>query len=185
MTAPNCPYCGRVSELVTGDVLYRTRSDLADKFFYRCRPCDASVGCHPNTKKPLGTLANNALRQKRRAAHAEFDPLWKKDGKYRVFNSRSDAYIWLAAELDKNEEVHIGSSDDETCDQIIAICRKVRMKWEELGGNRQLVEQWMGDRMERADIMREERAAQKAELAVIQAEAQRSKFASDARWGSW
>lgn len=186
-TNPICPYCGDESALLSGDKMYPGRGDLAGKWFYRCRPCDASVGCHPGSKKPLGTLANKALRQQRQLAHAAFDPLWKKDGRYRVFNSRSDAYTWLAVELglEEGEAAHIGASDTDTCKQIIELCRKVEVKWDELGGNKQMVESWMVDRMERADIVREERTAAKTNLAIAQAEAQRAKFESDARWGSW
>ena len=71
-----CPYCEKVPELVTGDKVYPHRKDLYSKWFWRCEPCNAYVGCHPGTKNPLGTLANQELRAWRLQAHHAFDPIW-------------------------------------------------------------------------------------------------------------
>ncbi len=79
-----------------------------------CKPCDAYVGCHNNTKEPLGTMANRLTREWRRKAHEVFDPLWK-DKHY----SRSGAYILLSRKMGK--ETHIAESDVETCKQIIKV----------------------------------------------------------------
>jgi hypothetical protein len=45
---------------------------------WACLPCDAWVGCHPGTEKALGGVANAELRVAKQAAHAAFDPLWRK-----------------------------------------------------------------------------------------------------------
>ena len=45
------------------------------------------VGCHNNTRKPLGTMADKELREARMAVHAKIDPLWRS-GRHR----RSDVY---------------------------------------------------------------------------------------------
>ena len=79
---------------------------------YYCKPCNAYVGTHKNTTKPLGTMANHELRYWRRKAHAVFDPLWKS-GKM----SRQRAYEMLNNHFGK--EVHIGESDIEMCQEII------------------------------------------------------------------
>lgn len=114
-----CPYCASKPELVGGDVVYPHRHDLYAKWFYLCRPCDAYVGCHPGTTKPLGRLANAELRKAKNAAHAAFDPLWK-DGK----RKRKEAYAWLATQIGvAGKNCHIGMFDVETCRRVVEVCR--------------------------------------------------------------
>lgn len=115
---PICPYCGAPSRLVTGRQIYPHRTDLRNKQFYQCAPCDAFVGCHPGTLQPLGTLANATLRQARMAAHQAFDPLWRSSSR-----SRSSAYRWLAQQLGvAYEDCHIGMFDMQTCVRVIQLC---------------------------------------------------------------
>lgn len=117
----NCPYCGKCTELVTGDVIYPRRPELHRKKFYLCKPCDAYVGCHPGTENPLGRLANKELRRAKMRAHAAFDPLWQ-DGKLR----RREAYAALASMLgiDVND-CHIGMFDIEMCAKAEACAREL------------------------------------------------------------
>lgn len=74
-----CPYCGQQASLVSGKEIYPYRPDLHDRMFWLCRPCDAYVGTHKNSKRhvPLGLLANADLRWARMRAHAVFDGYWK------------------------------------------------------------------------------------------------------------
>lgn len=44
---------------------------------WHCNSCGAMVGCHVGTDKPLGYMANRAVRQKRSELHLLLDPLWK------------------------------------------------------------------------------------------------------------
>ena len=77
-----------------------------------CRPCDARVGCHENTRRPLGTMADKEMRAWRMKAHAVVDPLWRS-GRYQrrqVYERLRDAF---------GEEVHIGASDIGRCKEII------------------------------------------------------------------
>ena len=114
--APTCP-CGREAELVNGAVIYPHRRDLAAKLFYRCAPCGAYVGCHPNTKTPLGTLADAHTRAARAAVHAAFDPLWKS-GRW----ARRDAYGWLANALGiPYRRCHIGLFDLGSCLRAVEV----------------------------------------------------------------
>ncbi|WP_028492623.1 zinc-finger-containing protein [Thioalkalivibrio sp. ALE19] len=116
--APLCPYCGERSERVTGAEVYPHRPDLAGKAFYQCAPCDARVGCHPGTNKPLGRLANAALRRAKSRAHKAFDGLWR-DGSM----TRSEAYAWLAEQMDLPvKRCHIGQFDEAQCEQVVTIC---------------------------------------------------------------
>jgi zinc-finger-containing domain len=112
MDHPKCPYCGKAAKFVKGDKVYPHRPDLAHKGFWCCEPCDARVGCHPSTNTPLGDLASGELRQARSRVHAAFDPLWRGGHDMR----RSDAYRWLALEMDlKKDECHVGMFDLERC----------------------------------------------------------------------
>lgn len=110
-----CQYCNQKSELVDSSVIYGRSYGL----IYLCKPCDAYVGVHKGTTKPLGILANAELREWKKKAHAAFDPLWE-NGKY----TRKKAYRILADKLGE-EEVHIGESDVDKCKKIIEICNQL------------------------------------------------------------
>lgn len=114
---PVCPYCGDVSILVKGDKIYPHLPKLHHKSFYLCSPCDAYVGCHPNTTVPLGRLANAELRKKKLLAHSVFDKLWKS-GKM----SRKDAYAILCEKMALNpNDCHIGMFTVQQCNKVMAI----------------------------------------------------------------
>lgn len=114
---PICPYCNKRSKKVKGDVIYPHRSDLKTCVFYHCAPCKAYVGCHKNSDKPLGRLANAELRAAKSAAHIAFDPLWK-DGHM----NRTEAYIWLAKNMEIHRDTcHIGMFDLEQCAKVVAL----------------------------------------------------------------
>lgn len=117
-----CPYCDKPAPLVTGKQVYPYRRDLWKKKFYLCRGCDAYVGCHPKSERPLGVPANKALRKLRRAAHDAFDPLWRH--RMRVFHKRSHAYKWLAESLFiKTSDCHIGQFNEQQCEDTIRHCK--------------------------------------------------------------
>ncbi|MBG0871435.1 hypothetical protein H0X91_15795 [Burkholderia sp. 9777_1386] len=115
---PICPYCNCESRKATGTDIYPHRPDLRKKVFYQCVPCDAHVGCHPGTEKPLGRLADAELRAAKMAAHAAFDPLWKSGER-----SRGVAYAWLARRLGiAKNACHIGMFDLVTCRKVVDLC---------------------------------------------------------------
>lgn len=96
----NC--CSLNVKLTTNDRIYG-RKYGAWPYIYHCSDCDAAVGCHPNTYVPLGRMADRETRHLRAKAHESFDPLWRSG-----LMSRSDAYRWLARELEiENEACHI------------------------------------------------------------------------------
>lgn len=112
-----CDYCGEKTQLVAGKEIYLHRPDLYKKNFYICKPCDAYVGCHRNTTKPLGRLANKELRRAKNNAHVVFDPLWKSKKM-----SRHSAYKWLAEKLQiEPRKCHIGMFDVEMCKRVISV----------------------------------------------------------------
>lgn len=117
--APICPYCGKWSKKVNGDTIYPHRKDLYKKVFYLCEPCDAYVGCHPNTTKPLGRLANEELRKAKSSAHMAFDKLWRGGNM-----SRGKAYQWLQRQLKlPAQDCHIGMFDIETCKKVVQVSK--------------------------------------------------------------
>lgn len=114
----DCPYCQAPAYLASGAHVYPHRPDLRRLPFWRCDPCDAHVGCHPDTTHPMGSLANAELRAKRRAAHASFDPIWQTG-----LLSRGKAYQWLRREMRLSfEDCHIGRFTVEQCAEAVEIC---------------------------------------------------------------
>lgn len=107
----NCNYCSNQAEWVENKEIYG-RNYGKSIMVWLCRKCNAYVGCHNNTRKPLGTMANKELREWRIKVHALFDPLWKT-GKMR----REKAYGILRSYF--GYEVHIGESDIEMCKKIV------------------------------------------------------------------
>ena len=117
-----CPYCDEAVELVNNSEIYG-RSYGEWPWAYRCTDddCNSYVGLHPFTSIPLGTLANAATRNARKAAKAAFNPLWQS-GRM----SRSEAYAWLASRIaiaDVNS-CHIGWFDVGTCKLVVLVCQE-------------------------------------------------------------
>lgn len=112
-----CPYCGIEAELIDSIYIYRYRSYGK---MWICYPCDAHVGCHKGTDKPLGTLANAELKNARQLTHKEFDQLWKKK-----YFTRTQAYEWLASLLKiTKDECHIAMFSIESCRKTWAFSNK-------------------------------------------------------------
>ncbi|MDR1246109.1 MAG: DUF3268 family zinc-finger domain-containing protein [Clostridiales Family XIII bacterium] len=106
-----CPYCGRAAEYTDSKTVYGRSYGM----IYLCRDCDAYVGVHKGTDKPLGRLANRELRRWKNAAHAAFDELWR-------FGSftRREAYAWLSRQLGiPIKKTHIGMFDIAECKKVI------------------------------------------------------------------
>lgn len=74
--------------------------------------------------RPLGNLANEALRMKRMETHQVFDNFWKERGM-----SRTQGYKWMAKKLRLSEELaHIGGFEMDRCQKLIRLCEKERNK---------------------------------------------------------
>ncbi len=108
-----CPYCKNEAEWVPNEVVYGKRYGKSWMCWW-CQPCNAYVGCHNNTKEPLGTMANKGLRALRMKAHAHIDPLWKtgRISRARMYEALKEMF---------GREIHIGSSDAELCTEILKI----------------------------------------------------------------
>lgn len=116
--APVCLECGGEGTLVTGREIYPHRPDLYAKSFWRCS-CGAYCGCHGMTTKPLGHPCGPVTRAARSAAHAAFDPIWK-----RGVMDRSAAYAWLSSATGiESERCHIGMMTAEQAALVVDACR--------------------------------------------------------------
>ena len=114
----HCPYCDHVVDYVDSKKIYGRSYGMV----YLCRDCDAYVGVHKGTDKPLGRLANKELRAWKMAAHKAFDPLWRS-GKMK----RNQAYKWMAEQMELSpSEAHIGMFDVEKCQTLIKICNDLK-----------------------------------------------------------
>ena len=108
-----CPYCGKVSEWVENKEVYGVNYGKS-YMIYLCRDCRAYVGCHENSRRPLGTMANKELRGLRRRAHMNIDH-WYKNGtisRGRLYRILSDIFGF---------EVHVGGSDEKMCNKLIGL----------------------------------------------------------------
>jgi len=111
-----CPYCKKKARWCENKEIYG-RNYGKSYMTWLCKDCSAYVGCHNNTKKPLGSMANKELRQWRMAAHEVFDPLWKSKKR-----TRKQAYKILNRFMGKI--AHIGESDVNQCKKIIETVNK-------------------------------------------------------------
>ena len=118
-----CRYCGGVIKLIPAKMVYgesTRRLGMEGEYLYQCQNCNARVGCHKGTTRPLGNVANEVLRLKRMEAHRVFDALWTS-GRM----TRTGAYRWLAGELHlRPDRAHIGGFEMDQCQKVIELCEK-------------------------------------------------------------
>lgn len=112
-----CPSCKKEAQWVDNKEVYGKRYGKS-YMCYWCKDCDYYVGCHNNTKKPLGEMAGKELRQMRMHTHGLIDPLWQS-GQY----ARAQVYARLSREL--GWHVHVGGSTMEQCKNIQEAVGKV------------------------------------------------------------
>lgn len=82
-----CRYCGGVIRAVPARNVYGpavNRLGLQKEYIYQCQNCNARVGRHKGTLRPLGNVANETLRLKRMETHRVFDAFWKRKGMSRT-----------------------------------------------------------------------------------------------------
>lgn len=118
-----CPFCSSSVKYTSHAEIYGGRTFSDWPFIYLCtnKACNASVGVHSGTNHPLGTLADEKTKTARKAAHAAFDPIWKKEknkGK-----ARGEAYKWLADQLGiERWRCHISWFDTALCNKVVKLC---------------------------------------------------------------
>lgn len=127
--APACPYCGAPAEFLASSERVYHGHDYGP--VYACFPCGAWVGCHRGTTRPLGRLADAALRKAKIDAHDAFDRTWRAlharrqapEPGYTLGRARASRYRRLAELLGiAPQDCHIGMFDIETCRRVVALC---------------------------------------------------------------
>lgn len=109
-----CPYCNTPAKLLDARKVWKS----GQGYLWKClQPnCDAHVGTHRNSYKPLGTLARADLREARIKAHRVFDYLWKSDRM-----NRKQAYLLLQERFGLTKsEAHIAKFNLEQCKKLIS-----------------------------------------------------------------
>lgn len=96
-----------------------------DKYLYVCDrypACNSYVAAHRATLRPMGSLADAALRNKRIRAHRAFDQLWRSG-----LMTKKEAYQWMQAEFGLHEDqAHIAQFGTYMCDRLIRACERFR-----------------------------------------------------------
>lgn len=121
-TDMRCPYCRRPVQIRHASFVYGDNNLNKDSYLYVCNgfptDCDAYVGAHKGSLKPMGTLADGSLRHKRIEAHRALDQIWQEG-----HMTRHGVYDWLAFKLGLREkDMHIGMFSDYYCNKVIQEC---------------------------------------------------------------
>jgi len=123
-----CPYCGGAAALTIGrDMPFAgsAKGGRDGQWFWYCKPCYSWVGCHPQSQRPLGTLANQSTRVARATVHKLFDPIWKSQVDRGLRGARDKAYRWFAHEMGlTKDQCHIGMFSYDQCIKAIHILEK-------------------------------------------------------------
>jgi len=116
----DCPHCGECVGLVSNAEVYH-REYGEWPYVYLCAGCGAYVGLHPDTDLPLGTLADAATRDARKAAKQPFRMIVQR----RFRGDRGAAYLWLAGRMGiEPKACHFGFFDVRQCSQAATLIRQ-------------------------------------------------------------
>lgn len=125
MKRPNikCPYCRSQAYLRPASFLNKTGPGYAGEKYYVCAKypaCDSYVKAHSFNQLPMGTLADPALRRKRRDAHIALQKVLDQG-----LMTKKEAYRWLQMQLGlPAEEAHIAKFSEARCDMVIDMCTR-------------------------------------------------------------
>jgi len=111
-----CNYCNKEAEWVENKAIYKKNYGKSYMIWW-CKPCDAYVGCHNNTKDPLGSLANKELRELRKQSKQLWIVTENIDWKDSI--SKKNGYRKLRKQL--GYDFHFGESTLEECNKIIKL----------------------------------------------------------------
>jgi hypothetical protein len=89
-------------------------------WIWRCNDCKAFVGCHNQTRIPMGRIADANTRRLRAHAHIAFDPIWHE---FKLL-SRVKAYNWLARQMSiESSECHFAWMTAEQLQKAIELSK--------------------------------------------------------------
>lgn len=106
-----CPYCGKKAKWCENKAVYG-RNFGESYMIYLCKPCNAYVGCHKNTRNALGSMANAHLRLLRRKCHLLIDPYWRNKQR-----SRKEIYALISEWY--GDEFHVGWLREKDCEFVL------------------------------------------------------------------
>ena len=116
-----CPYCGGRAVLRSSKGIYPDKFDEVPLYVCINYPeCDSYVRADPQSKIPLGTMANRKLRSLRIEAHKYFNKLYE-DG----YMTKDEAYEALRSYMTLGGKKHIAELGDYGCMQVIKYCRQI------------------------------------------------------------
>jgi hypothetical protein len=114
MSKTKCDVC------LSPNIIFTKRAQIRGwPFIWKCNDCFASVGCHPDSDKPLGLMASRYTRELRIKAHAWFDKIYLCG-----FMSRARAVRWAKAQIGFTEEFHISSLSNFYLEELIKYAKQ-------------------------------------------------------------
>lgn len=115
-----CDNCGHTDiKLTNNDVIYGKVHGKWPKIWY-CKACGAAVSCHPESKYPMGKMADRETRAARGRAHKHFDQIFNH---YRIMG-RSSAYTWLASAMGiPRNKCHISYFSADQCGLVVKLSK--------------------------------------------------------------
>ncbi len=117
-----CHYCQSPVSIAKNSAIYgREYGEWPWVYVCESSLCRAYIGMHPFTAIPLGTLANQELRNARKECKPAFNHIWQSG-----LMTRTEAYQWLAKQLSiPAGECHFGWFDVDLCQRAKLICEGV------------------------------------------------------------
>ena len=114
---PICPYCKTKAQWVSHSEIYNGKVfNEKAHMIWLCKPCDAYVGCHQNTKQPLGTIVNAATRRARKLTKEAFIKNYLRGNWNCKPVMKNMAYETLAERMGiSKKKCHFAMFDIETC----------------------------------------------------------------------
>lgn len=112
-----CRYCEGTVIYTSNSHIYNGREYGDWPYVYVCTSCRASVGVHPNTETPLGTLANVELKTARRMAKAAF---LRRTKELQLSRKKSYKYLQETMGMAK-DQAHFGMFEVEDCIKALNI----------------------------------------------------------------
>jgi hypothetical protein len=107
---PLCPYCGAQGKLVEKHVVFRGKSGWMCSNY---PDCDSYVGVHPMSSRPLGSMANEGLRQERVRAHKCVDHYWRGRGA-----TLKRSFVYGVIENVLGRPFHVGMAREDQISQF-------------------------------------------------------------------
>ncbi|HBM3184895.1 TPA: hypothetical protein LVM22_001160 [Klebsiella oxytoca] len=113
-----CPYCNISALLAKGsEICFKSYCFIDNKYYWICHACEAWVGCHKNSGRPMGIPAKSELRKMRKKVHLRFECYLNKEK-----ISLNEGYFWLSSKLNCNIcECHVGYFDEAMCIRALGI----------------------------------------------------------------